>query len=74
MEIELLNFAEQHDDFKPYIVRPALVLSREWSLRNMIYSIWSSIKVGLLATKMLDLALEGGDKTIWENSEINQGL
>lgn len=71
VESELLTFAEQHYGFKPYIVRPALILSREWSLRNMLYSIWSSIKVDLLATKMLDLALEGGDKTVWENSEVN---
>lgn len=74
METELLTFADENPNFESYIVKPGLILSRNLTLRSLASSLAPSVKVDKLATRMLILALEGGEKKIWENSEIGQGL
>ena len=73
MENELLAFANDHSDFESYIMRPALVLSRETSLHSLVFGIGPSVKVDVLAQSMVELALEGGEKGIWENTDIKKG-
>lgn len=72
MESELLTFANSHSDFESYIVKPAIIVSRGLSLHSLLFSLGPSVKVDSLSTKMLNLALEGGEKKVWENSEIIQ--
>ncbi|KAJ5594104.1 uncharacterized protein N7459_000312 [Penicillium hispanicum] len=73
VENELLAFANNHSDFKAYIVRPAMVLSRETSMHSLVFGLGPSIKVDTLAGSMVELALKGGEKSIWENVDLNQG-
>ncbi|KAJ5650304.1 uncharacterized protein N7484_004027 [Penicillium longicatenatum] len=70
VETELLDFAGAHGDFKPYIMRPAMIISREMSLRSLIFGLGPSVKVDVLAEYMIELALKGGDKAIWENADM----
>lgn len=74
METKLLAFAGEHPGFKLYIMRPAMVLSREVNLRSVVFGLGPSIKVDTFARSMVDLALEGGEKEIWENADINEGV
>lgn len=53
-------------------MRPAMVLARDRSLRSLAFSLGPSVKVDDLARTMLDLALIGGQKNIWENADMNQ--
>lgn len=73
MENQLLAFAKDQSDFKTYIMRPAMVLSRETNLRSLVFSLGPSVQVNTFAAKMASLALNGSEKEIWENADINQG-
>ncbi|KAJ6096072.1 hypothetical protein N7486_006818 [Penicillium sp. IBT 16267x] len=70
VETELLGFAGAHADFKPYIMRPAMIISQEISLRSLMFGLGPSIKIDVLAKCMIGLALKGGDKGIWENGDM----
>ena len=74
METELLTFADENPNFESYIVKPGLIFSRGVPLPSFVSNIATSVKVDKLAAKMLDLALKGGEKKVWENSEVNSGL
>lgn len=52
-------------------MRPAMVLAQDMSLRSLAFSLGPSVKVNDLAGAMLDLALKGGKKNIWENADLN---
>ncbi|KAJ5102402.1 hypothetical protein NUU61_004624 [Penicillium alfredii] len=72
VENDLLAFAHDHASFEPYILRPGMVLSREVNLRSLVFSLGPSVKVDTLAAVMVDLALKGAERTMWENADINQ--
>jgi len=68
-----MSLAEaQPDRFDAYIMRPGMVMSSELTLRSMVLCLTTSVRVDVLAGAMLDLALEGGEKKIWENADIIQ--
>ncbi|KAJ5965191.1 uncharacterized protein N7479_005067 [Penicillium vulpinum] len=71
VENELLEIAND-PGFKAHIMRPAMVLAQDMSLRSLVFSLGPSVRLDNLARAMLDLALKGGKKTIWENADINQ--
>lgn len=52
-------------------MRPAMVLAQDMSLRSLAFSLGPSVKVDGLAGVMLDLALKGGKKNIWENADLH---
>ncbi|CAI7630467.1 unnamed protein product [Penicillium glandicola] len=70
VENELLRFVNDHPGFETIIIRPAMVLARDMSLRSLVFSLGPSVKLDDLGRAMLDLALKGGEKNIWENSDI----
>ncbi|KAJ6007184.1 hypothetical protein N7522_005535 [Penicillium canescens] len=72
VENEILEFARDHTGFEAHIMRPAMVLARDMSLRSLAFSLGPSVKVDDLARTMLDLALIGGQKNIWENADMNR--
>jgi hypothetical protein len=49
-----------------------MVLARDMSLRSLAFSLGPSVKVDDLARTMLDLALLGGQKNIWENVDMKR--
>ena len=53
-------------------MRPAMVLSVEMNLHRLVFSLGPSVKVDVLAHSMIELALNGGGKTTWENVDINR--
>lgn len=55
-------------------MRPAMVLARDMSLGSFAFSFGPSVKVDDLARTMLDLALIGGQKNIWENADMKRGM
>lgn len=52
-------------------MRPAMILAQGMSLHSLVFSLGPSVKVGDLAGAMLDLALKGGKKNIWENADLS---
>lgn len=52
-------------------MRPAIVVARDMSLRSLVFSLGPSVKLDDLVGAMLDLALKGGKKNIWENADLN---
>ncbi|KAJ5723995.1 hypothetical protein N7488_002030 [Penicillium malachiteum] len=74
VESELLNFAESKPDFRCYIMRPGLVLPRGINLKSFIFGLAPSLSVKIddIAGSMVDLAVKGGEKTIWENDEMKE--
>ncbi|KAJ6000091.1 hypothetical protein N7481_000500 [Penicillium waksmanii] len=70
VESELLNFAKAHSDFTSYIVRPAMVISNEVTLHSLFYRLGPSVRVDAISKFMVELAVKGDDKIVWENSEI----
>ncbi|KAJ5762539.1 uncharacterized protein N7511_005921 [Penicillium nucicola] len=71
VETEVLDFAHEHTDFEAHIMRPAMIVTRDMSLRSLAFSLGPSVKVDDLARTMLDLALNGGRKHLWENADLN---
>ncbi|CRL22497.1 NAD(P)-binding domain [Penicillium camemberti] len=71
VENALLGFDNDHPGFETHIMRPAMVLAQDMSLRSLAFSLGPSVTVNDLAGAMLDLALKGGKKNIWENADLN---
>ncbi|KAK4866977.1 hypothetical protein LT330_007718 [Penicillium expansum] len=71
VENELLGFVNDHPGFEAHIMRPAIVVARDMSLRSLVFSLGPSVKLDDLVGAMLDLALKGGKKNIWENADLN---
>jgi len=73
VENELLAYAkDHHDTFETCILRPGMVLSKETSLKSLILGFGPSVRVDVLAAVMLDVALNGSNHQILENSDINR--
>ncbi|KAJ5755107.1 hypothetical protein N7533_004650 [Penicillium manginii] len=73
VETELLTFDNENTGFESYILQPAMIRSRSIiNFYELMIAVGPSIKVDELASKMLNLALEGGSKKLWTNSEINE--
>lgn len=53
-------------------MRPAFVLSKEMSVSSLLMGLGPSVKVNVLAAVMLDVALNGSEHQILENSAIVQ--
>ncbi|KAL4749395.1 hypothetical protein BDW72DRAFT_194930 [Aspergillus terricola var. indicus] len=73
VENELLKYAEKKaDKVEVYILRPAIILSKGWSLGWLLLGMTPSISVDTLGRVMLNLAVDGG-KTgkVLENREMN---
>ncbi|KAJ5083596.1 hypothetical protein N7456_013023 [Penicillium angulare] len=70
VESELLNFARTHPDFTSYIMRPAMVISNKTTPHSLLFGLGPSIRVDAIAKSMVELAIDGGEKTVWENSEM----
>ncbi|KAJ5648143.1 hypothetical protein N7490_004515 [Penicillium lividum] len=70
VETVLLDFAKDHSGFKPYIMRPAMIISPGMSLHSLVFGLGPSVRVDVLARSMIDLVLNGGKKEIWENSDM----
>lgn len=70
VESELLKFAKAHSYFTSYIMRPAMVISSGTTLHSLFFGIGPSVRVDAIARSMVELAVKGGDKIIWENSEM----
>jgi hypothetical protein len=73
VETDLLTFDDENPAFESYILQPALIKPRS-NPNELVIALGPSVKVYELASKMLNLALEGGTKKWWKNSEINQEL
>ncbi|KKK20326.1 hypothetical protein AOCH_002255 [Aspergillus ochraceoroseus] len=71
IENELVAYQENHPDtMHTYIVRPAMILSPNTTLHSLVFGMVASIKVNVLAKVMVDLALNGSEEQIWENSAM----
>lgn len=53
-------------------MRPGLVLAKETSFMDFFRSMAPSVKMDKLVGLMVKTALDGTDKQIFENSDINQ--
>ena len=51
-----------------------MVLGRDLSLRSLAFNLGPSVKVDDLARFMVNLALNGGEKNMWENADIKGHL
>ncbi|KAL4768960.1 hypothetical protein BDW60DRAFT_225393 [Aspergillus nidulans var. acristatus] len=73
VENELLVHAGKNvGKVEVYILRPAMILSKGWSLGWLLFGMTPSIAVDTLSRVMLDLAVNGGRAgRIVENSEMN---
>ncbi|KAL4735748.1 hypothetical protein BDV11DRAFT_28147 [Aspergillus similis] len=73
VENELLEYAgKKVDKIDVYILRPAMILSKGWSLGRLLFGVMPSIAVDTLGRVMLDLAIDGGKSgKVLENSEMN---
>jgi hypothetical protein len=65
--------AKEHPDtFETYIMRPGMVLAKEMNIRDMVRGLLPSVRVDFMASKMLDVALNGSEHQIFENTDIVQ--
>lgn len=71
VETELLNFQKANPGFKTYLMRPAMIIEREWTLRSTLYGLGPSIIVDNFAECMINLARKGSERAIWENTDMN---
>lgn len=76
VENELLEFSNKQPDFRSYILRPGMVITRErLNLRSLAFGLGSSVYTDVLASAMIKLALEGDKTDTWDNAEITrQGM
>lgn len=51
-------------------MRPAMIISPGMSLHSIVFGLGPSVKVDVLARSMVELALKGGDKAVWENADM----
>lgn len=71
VENDLIACAKEHaEDFESYIMRPAFVLSETTNVKELVFSLGPSVKVDVLAKTMLDIAVNGSERQIWENADI----
>lgn len=69
MENELLAFAKENEHtFETYIMRPAMVLTKETTLRSLIVGMGPSVKVNILAKVMTDVAQNGSETFVFDNA------
>jgi len=51
-------------------MRPGMIISPGMSLHSIVFGLGPSVRVDVIAKSMVELALKGGDKAIWENAEM----
>jgi hypothetical protein len=51
-------------------MRPGMVLSKEMTIRSLVFGLGPSVKVDALAKVMIDVALGGNDCQVFENTDI----
>jgi hypothetical protein len=66
-EVAILDFAKQMEGFEAFVTRPASVRKGG---RGVMEWVVPSIGVGELGACMLDLAVWGGEKSVWENRAL----
>lgn len=71
VETELLNFEKANPGFKTYLMRPAMIIERNWTLHSTVFGLGPSILVDNFAECMINLARKGSEKGIWENPDMN---
>jgi hypothetical protein len=65
--------AKEHPDtFETYIMRAGMVLAKETNMRDMVRGLLPSVRVDVMASKMLDVALDGSEHQTFENTDIVQ--
>ena len=70
-EILLLNANEEKNGpLDAYVLRPASVLPKETTIMKVIQGLAPSIGVAELSAAALDLACNGGEKKLLENTEL----
>lgn len=71
VENKLIAYAKDHESrFESYIMRPGMVLSKEMTIRSLVFGLGPSVKVDALAQVMIDLALQGNERQVLENNNI----
>ncbi|KAL4862242.1 hypothetical protein BDV12DRAFT_207346 [Aspergillus spectabilis] len=73
-ENELLEYAdEKAGKVEIYILRPAMIISKNWSLGWLVFGLAPSIGVDVLGRVMLDISVNGGrgQMRVMGNREIN---
>ncbi|KAL4785954.1 hypothetical protein BJX76DRAFT_322654 [Aspergillus varians] len=69
----LFRHAEANADvFETYIMRPGLVPSSKGTLIDRLWSLAPSVRLDLLVKTMIDVALNGNEKTTFENQMIRE--
>jgi hypothetical protein len=53
-------------------MRPGMVLAKETNVKDIVRGLLPSVRVDVMASKMLDVALKGSDHQIFENTDIGQ--
>ena len=51
-------------------MRPSSVLTEDSSMKNYLMGFVPSIRVGELASTMVDIAVNGSKKQTWENGDL----
>lgn len=75
VENQLLSYAGEHKDtIEIYILRPAMVFTKETTLKSLLIGLGPSVRVDVLAGTAVETALTGSKHQILENSTINQGV
>ncbi|KAF7590000.1 hypothetical protein BBP40_003444 [Aspergillus hancockii] len=73
VENQLIAYGQGHSNtIETYILRPAMVLSREMSIRSLVSGLGPSIKMDPLAGVVVDIALRGHSEQILENWMISK--
>jgi hypothetical protein len=66
-----LEFAKQHKNVKPYVVRPGGVLGPNASaFQPVLGCLLPTVSVEILGKVMADLAVNGGSSELVQNKEI----
>lgn len=53
-------------------MRPAVILTKDGGLKNVLWNLAPSIKVDVLANVLVDVAVNGNSQQIFENADMNQ--
>ena len=70
-----MELGNQHADVgRTYIVRPAFVVRKDmWSVTHAVVSaggMLPTLKADELAAAMVNIAIDGGERQIWENKAL----
>jgi hypothetical protein len=69
VENQLIAYCQcDSDTIETYMLRPAIVLSREMSIRSLLFGLGPSIKVDVVAGVMVDVTLHRYGEQISENT------